>query len=63
MSLTQRIPELEATLEPREGHVTVSEGADKGNPRSSRSPHSAARGYTGFSSGRSRRERPSGPGT
>jgi excisionase family DNA binding protein len=30
MSLTQRIPELEASPEPREGHVTASEEADKG---------------------------------
>ena len=29
MSLTQRIPELEASPEPREGHVTASEAADK----------------------------------
>ena len=29
MSLTQRIPELEASPEPREGHVTPSEAADK----------------------------------
>src|ERR671911_2760129 len=29
MSLTQRIPELEASPEPREGHVTASEEADK----------------------------------
>src|SRR5215203_6765427 len=30
MSLTQRIPELEATTEQREGHVTASEEPDKG---------------------------------
>jgi hypothetical protein len=29
MSLTQRIPELEASPEPREGHVMASEAADK----------------------------------
>ena len=29
MSLTQRIPELEASPQPREGHVTASEQADK----------------------------------
>ena len=29
MSLTQRIPELEASPEPREGHVRASEAADK----------------------------------
>src|SRR5918997_3699562 len=32
MSLTQRIPELEASPKPREGHVTASEAADKGTP-------------------------------
>jgi hypothetical protein len=32
MSLTQRIPELEASPEPREGHVTASEAADKSTP-------------------------------
>jgi excisionase family DNA binding protein len=29
MTMAQRIPELEAPAEPREGHMTVSEGADK----------------------------------
>jgi hypothetical protein len=32
MSLTQRIPELEASPEPREGQVTASEAADKSTP-------------------------------
>jgi hypothetical protein len=30
LSLTHRIPELDASPEPREGHVTASEEADKG---------------------------------
>ena len=50
LSLTHRIPELEASSEPREGPLTASEEADKGHPRSSRTPHSAARGG-GCSSG------------
>ena len=50
MSLTQRIPELEASPEPREDHVATSESTDKVTlPRSSRSLHSAARGSTGSS--------------
>src|SRR5215203_611408 len=50
MSLTQRIPELEASPEPREDHVATSESTDKVTlPRSSRSPQSAARGSTGSS--------------
>jgi hypothetical protein len=32
MSLTQRIPELEASPEPRESQVTASEAADKSTP-------------------------------
>jgi len=32
LSLTHRIPELEASPDPREGHVTPSEEVDKGTP-------------------------------
>jgi hypothetical protein len=44
--LVQIVPELEPAQEARDGHVTTSEEAWKGVacPKSSRSPHSAARG-------------------
>jgi excisionase family DNA binding protein len=60
MSLTQRIPELEASPEPREGHVTASEAADKGTrlPRSTRKNQSIARGCIASSSGRRSATRP-----
>ena len=60
MSLTQRIPELEASPEPREAHLTASEAADKGTrlPRSTRKNQSIARGCIASSSGRRSATRP-----
>ena len=60
MSLTQRIPELEASPEPRESQVTASGAADKGTrlPRSTRKNQSIARGCIGSSSGRRSAIRP-----
>ena len=60
MPLTQRIPELEASPEPREAHVTASEAADKGTrlPRSTRRNQSIARGCIASSSGRRSATRP-----
>jgi hypothetical protein len=58
--LAQRIPELEAHRETapevREGHETASPQFDRGtSPKTLRSPHSAARGCIGSSSGRKKR--------
>jgi hypothetical protein len=53
--LVQRVPELEATPEAARSPETASGGTDRGEtsyPRSRRSPHSAARGCIGSSSGR-----------
>src|SRR5215212_4220393 len=60
MTMAQRIPELEAPASPeaREGDMTSSEEADKGQaPRSSRSLHSAARGCGRSSACRSKEPR------
>ena len=45
MSLTQRIPELEATPERREGHVTASEEAPKGEERAEQQQPSQRRSW------------------
>ncbi len=50
MTMAQRIPELEAAQEPREGSLKPSEEAAKSRPpRSTRSPPSAGRGGARFS--------------
>jgi len=43
--LTERIPELEIAQEPREGHVTASEEADKGTAPSEQKDGSARRSW------------------